>query len=65
MLDPCNQIAILLTRGVEDAKNMVSSRRRVAISGRLASHVSLAVSVDSGEEVVPLDGGGNGREVAA
>ena len=44
---------------------MVGSRRRVAVSGRLASHVSLAVSVYSGEEVVPLDGGGNGREVAA
>ena len=36
---------------------MVGSRRRVAVSGRLASHVSLAVSVDSGEEAVPLDGG--------
>ena len=58
MLDACNQIAILLTRGVEDAKNMVGAGRRVvAVSGRLGSDVSLAFSVDSGEEAVPLDGG--------
>ena len=57
-LNACNQIAILLTRGIEDAKNTAGHRRRgVAVSGRLASHVSLAVCVDSGEEAVPLDSG--------
>ena len=61
MLHACNQIAILLTRGVEDARNMVSAGRKVvAVSGRLASDVSLAFSVDSGEEAVPLDGGEEG-----
>ena len=51
MLNGYNQIAILLTRGVEDAKNMVGAGRRVvAVSGRLGSDVSLAFSVDSGEE---------------
>ena len=51
-------IAILLTHGVEDAKNTVGPWRRIVVlSGRLASHVSLAVSVDSGEEAVPLDSG--------
>ena len=56
VLDACNQIAILLTRGVEDAKSMVG-RTVVAVSGRLAPHFSLAVSVDSGEEAVPLVSG--------
>ena len=61
VLHACNQIAILLTRGVEDAKHMVGPGRRVvAVSGKLASHVSLAVSMDSGEEAVPLDGGEEG-----
>ena len=45
----CNHIAILLTRGIEDSEGtpVGPGRKVVAVSGRLASNPSFALSVDS------------------
>jgi hypothetical protein len=52
----CNHIAVLLTRGIEDANNrpIGPGRKVVAVTGKLASNLSLAMSVDADEVGPPL-----------